>query len=68
MGTQDDMNKQNRQLSAFRLTETAKSLLVALADDTGLNQTGVVETAIREMAERRGLKPQAQPRNDSAPE
>lgn len=38
--------------TAFRLSEKAKSLLGALAEKLGVNQTSVVEMAIRQMAER----------------
>lgn len=38
--------------SAFRLTTKGKSLLRLLAEKLGVNQTAVVEMAIRQMAER----------------
>jgi predicted transcriptional regulator len=36
----------------FRLSERARALLAALAQKIGVNQTAIVEMAIRQMAER----------------
>ena len=41
-----------RKPTSFRLSTTALKLLCILAEGMGLSQTGVVETAVRELAKR----------------
>lgn len=54
------MNKRKTP-SAFRLSDRAKALLEALADKHGVNQTAVIEMAIREKAERDKVEPKVEP-------
>lgn len=42
--------------TSIRLSDDAELLRVALAAQLGVNKSAVVEMAIREMAERRGVK------------
>jgi len=49
--------------TAFRLSEKAKLLLSALAEKLGVNQTSVIEMAIRQIAERE--KVEANDKKDS---
>lgn len=42
--------------TSFTLTDEAKRLLELLAKQLGISQTGVIEIAIREQAEKRGIK------------
>lgn len=49
------MNKQ-RSPKSFRLTEDAEKLLEGLSQKMGVKHTGVMEIAIRQMAEREGVK------------
>ncbi len=41
---------------ALNLSEEARRLMVELAAKRGLSQTGVVETAIRDMAQKEGVQ------------
>ncbi len=41
---------------SFRLSPEAEKLLRSLAEDLGVGQTSVLEMAIRQMAETRGLR------------
>jgi hypothetical protein len=43
--------------TSFRLSATARSLLAALAHDSGLSHASVIEVALRDLAKRRGVKP-----------
>lgn len=45
------MNKRTTP-TAFRLSEKGRALLIALSEKHGVNQTSVIEMAIREKAER----------------
>ena len=45
-----------KQQSGFRLSSEAQRLLDVLASHTGVNKTGVVEMAIRDLARARGLE------------
>jgi len=45
------MNKRTTP-TAFRLSEKGRALLLALAEKHGVNQTSVIEMAIREKADR----------------
>ncbi len=47
--------------TAFRLSEKARALLAALAEKLGVNQTAVVEMAIRQMAERERVEAAEKP-------
>jgi hypothetical protein len=42
--------------TSFRLTPEALRLLGLLGKELGLNQTSVLETAIRELAKRKGIE------------
>jgi hypothetical protein len=42
--------------TSFRLSPTARGLLAALADNSGLSHASVLEMALRDMAKRRGVK------------
>jgi hypothetical protein len=42
--------------TSFRLSPTARGLLSALADNSGLSHASVLEVALRDMAKRRGVK------------
>lgn len=46
----------DRKPTSFRLSTTALRLLCLLAESLGLSQTGVVETAIRELAKRNKIQ------------
>lgn len=48
--------KGKKVTSNHRLTPEGKRLLVLLAEHLGLDQTGVIETLIREKARTEGLK------------
>ena len=43
----------------FKISDTGKKLLAASAADQGISQAAVIEIAIREFAEKRGIKPPA---------
>lgn len=60
------MNKRTTP-TAFRLSERGRALLVALAEKHGVNQTAVVEMAIREKADRDSVNV-APVTNQGAPE
>jgi hypothetical protein len=45
--------------TGFRLSERAIALLEALAEKHGVNNTAIVEMAIREKAEREKVEPKA---------
>ncbi len=47
-----------KKQTILRLSETARALLTALTGHMGLNQTGVVETLIREKAKTEGVTAQ----------
>jgi hypothetical protein len=49
-----------RKPISFRLSDEGKKILIALAADTGVSQTSVVEMALRDLAKARGLKLPAQ--------
>lgn len=42
--------------STFRLSEKGKTLLSLLAEKHGVNQTSIIEMAVREKAERDGVQ------------
>ena len=42
--------------STYRLSEDAKELMKIMAQRLGLNQTAILEIAVREKAERMGVK------------
>ena len=46
-------DKKRPAQKAFRLSDDGRALLAALARETGLKETGVVELAIRELAKSR---------------
>ncbi len=48
-----------KSATSFRLSAQERRLLEALADDTGISQTSVVEQSLRDMAKRRGVKVEA---------
>lgn len=41
--------------TSFRLSDTGRTLIAELAQDTGLSQASVVEMAVRDMAKARGV-------------
>ena len=41
--------------TSFRLSETGRTLIAELSQDTGLSQASVVEMAVRDMAKARGV-------------
>lgn len=45
----------NKRQTAFRLSETARELLRALAEEMGVTMVAALEVVIRESAKRRGL-------------
>lgn len=45
-----------KSATSFRLSDPARMLLGALAQESGLSQASVVEVALRDMAKRRGVK------------
>jgi hypothetical protein len=47
--------KSNNAIS-FRLTQTARDLLKAIAQEKGISATSAVEIAVRELAEREKIK------------
>jgi|GEM_PF-7055896 len=49
-------NRSLKKAVGFRLTQDAVKLLKAMSDRTGLSQAGVMELAIREKAQRDGVK------------
>lgn len=49
-------NDVTRKPISFRLSEEGKKLLEAIAADTGVSQTSVVEMALRDLAKQRGIK------------
>ncbi len=50
------LKKPTAKSVSFRLTEEARRLLAELAEKRGINMTSVLESLIREEAERRGSK------------
>ncbi|HZO88262.1 MAG TPA: hypothetical protein VFB38_07965 [Chthonomonadaceae bacterium] len=50
-----------RKATAFRFSAEAMRILKALAKDTGLPQTKVIELAIRDMAKQRGIELKDEP-------
>jgi predicted transcriptional regulator len=54
------MNKRTTP-TAFRLSNKGRGLLAALAEKLGVNQTAVVEMAIRQMAEKEKVEAQELP-------
>jgi hypothetical protein len=52
----ESTRKGKKVTSNHRLTPEGKRLLILLADHLGLDQTGVIETLIREKARTEGLK------------
>ena len=46
----------DRKQRSIRLSEEARRLLALLSERLGLNQTAVIELAIRRLAEREGIK------------
>jgi hypothetical protein len=46
----------DRKSTSMRLTSAAVDLLADLAADLGISQTAVVELALRDLAESRGLR------------
>ncbi len=44
-----------KQLVSVRMSDTGRALLDLFQDRLGLTQAGVVELALREMAERKGI-------------
>ncbi len=49
-------NRSTKKSVGVRLTDEAVQLLRTMAQDKGLSQTGVLELAIREKAEREGFR------------
>ena len=48
-------NMSDKQGTAFRLSEKARLLLRAIADEDGVAMTAVIEAAIRQIAKERGI-------------
>jgi hypothetical protein len=46
--------------STYRISEEGKELMKLLTQDLGVNQTSVLEIAIRELAVKRGVRPKAE--------
>ena len=46
----------DKQGTGFRLSKKARLLLKAIAREDGLTMTGVLESAIRQIAEQKGIK------------
>ena len=48
--------KPTSKATTFRLTEEARRLLAEIAERQGIDKTAALETIIREIAEKRGIK------------
>ena len=48
--------KENKIMTTLRLTRQAKTLLEKLAESMGISQASVMETAVREMAAKKGIR------------
>ena len=46
----------NKQQTAFRLSEHARGLLLAIAESLGISATAAIEIIIREAAKKRGIR------------
>lgn len=44
-----------KQPTSFRLTDTARELLQAIAEESGVSITAALETLIRDAAKRKGI-------------
>ena len=51
--------------SSYRISEEGKQLLRLLAKKLGVNETSVIEMAVREMAEKRGVKSEQEHGSDA---
>ena len=47
---------EKKRAATYRLSPEARELIGVIADDMGLSQASVVETAVRELASARGLR------------
>ena len=47
----------DRKATSYRLTTTVLELICSLSEALGLNQTAVIELAVRELAKRNKIKP-----------
>jgi hypothetical protein len=47
---------EKKRAATYRLSPEARELIGVIADDMGLSQASVVETAVRELATARGLR------------
>jgi hypothetical protein len=45
-----------KEATSYRLTPEVKRLIKVLADRLGINETSVIELAVRELAERKGIQ------------
>lgn len=55
IAVRDTMQYVSKSAKAFRLSDRAVSLIDRLADELGLSKTGVVELAVRRLAEIEGV-------------
>lgn len=52
----EETQEKRKTPKAFRLSDQGESLLVKIAEHLGVNQTAVVEMAIRRMAKGEGIE------------
>jgi hypothetical protein len=49
-------DSEKKRAATFRLSPKALDLIAALVDDMGLSQAAVIETSVRDLAKKRGVK------------